>query len=103
MNGVFESSSVRRGADAVGTVIGALVWGLLRGVGVVLGLVLGILEPLVRNVLSYLSFATLLIAGLFYVAGSPGRHVSYDILLGFALGCMLILAVYEALLRWLER
>lgn len=103
MNAMFESSARRGLADVLGTAVGALVCWSLQAAGAVLSALLWMLEPLVRTVLTYLSTAAILTAGLFYFAGSPSNHVSYEILLGFALGCVLILAVYAGLLRLLDR
>lgn len=61
--------------------------------------VLGLFEPVVRVVLSFLSLAGFLTAGLYYFLGSPRLDVSYGILLTFAFGCALALVLYEALLR----
>lgn len=103
MNAMFGSSAWRVFADALATVVGALVSWLLQTAGAVIGALLWMLEPVVRTVLTGLSMAALLTAGLLYFAGSPDRHVSYEILLGFALGCVLILAGYASLLRLFER
>lgn len=103
MNTMLGSSAWRGIADVFGTFIGALVCWSVQAAGDVLSALLWMLEPLVRTVLTYLSTAAVLTAGLFYFAGSPSRHVSYEVLLGFAFGCVLILAAYAALLRLLER
>jgi hypothetical protein len=103
MNTVYGPCSGHRMAEAAGSVIGAAVWALAHLLRLVLLAILGTLEPIVRVVLSFLSLTTLLTAAIAYVGGPPGLKVSYGILLTFAIGCAVALALYEMLLQALER
>jgi hypothetical protein len=103
MNAVYKSSVARHGIVLAATLVEVMVWALLHLLRLVVLAVLVICEPIFRVVLPLLSLAALFTAGLYYFGGSPGLKVSYGTLLGFSLGCVVVLALYEGLVGLLKR
>jgi hypothetical protein len=98
VNTLYSRSEAASSRSAWGTA-GLAV---LRGVGHLLRLIvfapLAILEPVIRVVLSTLAvlgFATC----AFYKLAGPAHHFPFGLMIGFSVGCSVLLVLYYMLMR----
>lgn len=75
------------------------IWCVVR---VPIGIILAFLEPLVRLALMGIAVASVITAFV-YEGSSVTPAIPFWVMIGVSFGCVVLLALYHGLLRWLSR
>lgn len=102
MNAVYGPSSVRRATSTIGTIVLVTLWGVAQAVRIVLFALLALFEPIVRWVLSISSLVCFLTCAFYALVSPPGLKFPYVLGISLGVGCAVLLALYEILVRALE-
>lgn len=102
MSAEIDRSYSPGGDSIIANVLLAVFWLILSLVRCLCLVVLAFLEPFVRVLLSAVAVLSVL-AGLVYLGSSVPPPIPFWVTLCVALGCVMLMAVYESVLYMLSR